>query len=43
MIDYNNRLWKKMIKSKHKVFRIHPSLRNVQPNQVLRTRYGFLI
>ena len=43
MNDYNNRLWNKMIKSKHKPFRIRRSLRNVEPNQVIRTRYGALI
>ena len=33
----------KMIKSKHKPFRICCSLRNVQPDQVIKTRVGVLI
>ena len=43
MIDYSNRLWNKMIKSKHKPFRIRRSLRNVKPNQIITTTIGALI
>ena len=43
MKDYNNRLWNKINKTKHKSFRFRRSLRNVKPNQVVKNRYGVLI
>ena len=36
MNDCNNRLWNKIIRPKHKPFRIWRSLRNVKTNQVIR-------
>ena len=43
MKDYNDRLWNKIFKSKEKPFRIRRSFRNVQPDQIIKTRYGVLI
>ena len=43
MKEYNNRLRNKAFKSKHKTFRTRRSLRNVKPDQVIKTRYGVLI
>ena len=43
MNDYNIRLWNKILKSKYKPFRLCRSLKNVKPDQVIKTRYGVLI
>ena len=43
MSDYNNILRNKTFKSKHKPFRICRSLRNVNTDQVIMTRYSVLI
>ena len=43
MKDYNNRLWNKIFKSKHKPFKIRRSLSNVKPDKVIKTRCGVLI
>ena len=43
MNDYNDRIWNKIFKLKPEPFRIRRSLRNVELNQVIMTRYGVLI
>ena len=43
MKEYNNRLRNKAFQLKHKPFRTRRSLRNVEPDQVIKTRHGILI